>query len=204
MTRTHTAKIEIRRWKAHTCLGCGCRYAYRMIRTLAYGGSTPERATEKAQAAGDRAMARDVDRQPCPTCGLYQPDMVAGRRRSSHRWTLLAALLAVGLTAGLYLGDVIQADRALEAAMLQAAAIAALGFLLDLHNPNRDLVANRRLAEQEVAAQRVRVLQPGTPPGPGFDPPAMPFTACWPWDWRSPPCWLWPCRSWCGWSPLGP
>ena len=175
MTRTHTAKIEIRRWKAHTCAGCGCRYAYLMVRKRAYGGSTPERATEKAQAAADRAIAREVDRQPCPTCGRYQPDMIAGRRRSLHGWLFLASLLATGLIAGLYLGDVIQSNRALTAAMVQVTAIALLGFLTDGRDPNRDLEANRRKAEQEVAAQRVRTLRPGTPPAPGFRPAATRF-----------------------------
>jgi hypothetical protein len=173
MTRTYTAKIEIRRWKAHTCVGCGCQYAYLMCRKLAYGGSTPERATEKVQAAAERTMAHDIDRQPCPTCGLFQPDMIACRRRSLHWWLLLAALLAVGLITGLYLGDVMQAGRALLAGMAQVSGIALLGFLVDLHNPNRDLEANRRMAEQEVAAQRVRVLRPGMPLAPGIEPPAM-------------------------------
>ena len=173
MTRTYTAKIEIRRWKAHTCVGCGGQYAYWMVRKLAYGGSTPEQATEKAHAAADRAMLRDVDRQPCPACGLYQPDMIAGRRRSLHRWMLLAALLAAGLIAGLYLGDVLQADRALLAAMAQVAAIGLLGFLVDLRNPNRDREANSRMAEQAIAAQRVRVLRAGVSQGPLCEPSAM-------------------------------
>ena len=164
MARSYTAKIEFHRWKAPTCVGCGGQYAYLMHRKLAYGGSTPERATEKAQAAADRALTRDIDRQPCPTCGMYQPDMIAGRRRSLHRGLLLAALLVAGLIAGLYLGDVLQADWTLLAAMAQVAAIGVLGLLVDLRNPNRDLAANRRVAEQEIAAQRVRMLRPGMPP----------------------------------------
>ncbi len=173
MTRTSTARIEIRRWKAHTCLGCGCRYAYLLVRKLAYGGSSPEQAAEKAQAAADRAMAREVDRQPCPTCGLYQPDMIAGPRRAFHRWTLLPALLGWGLIAGLYLGDALQADRALTMAMGEVVLIAALGLVVDRRNPNRDLEANRRTAQREAAAQRVRTLQPATaapplPPGKGW------------------------------------
>ena len=172
MTRTYTAKLEIRCWKAHTCLGCGGRFAYLMCRKLAHGGSTPERATEKVRAAAQRAMASDVDRRPCPTCGLYQPDMIALRRRSWHRWLLPAALLAMGLAAGLYLGHVLQADRALFLAMGTVAVIGALGFFIDLRNPNRNLEANRGTAEQEIAAGRLRLLQPGMPLGPDFGPPA--------------------------------
>ena len=116
MTRTDTAKIEIRRWKAHCCVACDCRYAYWLVRKLAFGGSTPERATEKAHAAAEQAMAHEVDRQPCPTCGRYQPDMIAARRRKLHVSLLVVTMLATSIVAGLYLGDVIQADRALAVA----------------------------------------------------------------------------------------
>ena len=91
----------------------------------------------------------------------------------------------MALIAGLYLGDVLQADRALLVAMAVVAAVGVLGFLVDLRNPNRDLEANRRTAEQEIAAQRVRVLRPGMPLAPGFEPSARKATACWPSDWRS-------------------
>ena len=172
MTRTSTAKIEFRRWKAHTCVGCGGQYAYLLIRKLAYGGSTPERATEKAQAAADRAMVRDIDRQPCPTCGLYQPDMIAGRRKLLHGWLFLAALLALGLVAGLYLGDTLQANEALLVAMLEVTVVGGVGFLVDHRNPNRNREANHCRAMQEVAAGRIRVLRPGTPLTPGRERPA--------------------------------
>ena len=172
MTRTHTAKIEIRRWKAHACVACDCQYAYWMVRKLAYGGSTPERATEKAQAAAERAMAHEVDRQPCPTCGMYQPDMIAGRRRKLHICLLAASLLAVVLLGGLYLGDVVQADRTLAVAMGQIAFFAVLGFLVDFHNLNRNLEANRRAAEQEIAEERLRVIRPGIALTPVLEPRA--------------------------------
>ena len=196
MTRTSTAKIEFRRWKAHTCVGCGGQYAYLMVRKLAYGGSTPERATEKAQAAAERAMVRDVDRQPCPTCGLYQPDMIAGRRRSLHRWMLLAALLAAGLVAGLYLGDVIQADRALLAAMAEVAVIGRPWFSggspqsqsRSGGQPPQGRARDRRPAGPRVAAGNAAWR-------PASSLPARRPTACWPWPWRSLPCWPWPCRS---------
>ena len=164
MTRTSTARIEVRRWKAHTCVGCGCRYAYLMVRRLAYGGSTPERATEKAHAAAERVLAQEVDRQPCPTCGLYQPDMIARGRRLLHTWMLVVSPLALVLIAGLYLGDALQSYSALAAAAGLVATVAAVGTAADFRNPNRRLEANRRVAEQELAAQRMLLLQPATVP----------------------------------------
>ncbi len=162
MTRTSTARIEVRRWKAHTCVGCGCRYAYLMVRKLAYGGSTPERATEKAHAAAERVLAQEVDRQPCPTCGLYQPDMVARGRRLLHTWMLVVSPLALVLIAGLYLGDAIQSYSALAAAAGLVATVGAVGTVVDFRNPNRHLEANRRVAEQEIAAQRMPPASAGS------------------------------------------
>jgi hypothetical protein len=162
MTRTHTATIEARRWKAHCCAGCGCRYAYRLVRRLAYGGSTPERAVEKAEAAAQRAMAREVERRPCPNCGLYQPEMVARGRQPLHRWVLLIAMLGFAILAVLKVACLVPADRALMIAIAAAALLGGLGFLIDRRNPNRNLEANRAKAQQEIAAQRMRILQPGT------------------------------------------
>jgi hypothetical protein len=175
MTRTSTARIEVRRWKAHTCVGCGCRYAYLMVRKLAYGGSTPERATEKAHAAAERVLAQEVDRQPCPTCGLYQPDMVARGRRLLHTWMLVVSPLALVLIAGLYLGDAIQSYSALAAAAGLVATVGAVGTVVDFRNPNRHLEANRRVAEQEIAAQRMRLLQPAATPLPSSGPTSPRF-----------------------------
>ena len=139
-----------------------------MVRKVAHGGSTPEHAAEKAQAAAERVLARDVDRQPCPNCGRYQPDMIAGGRKTLHGWMLFVAVLALGLFAALAVGDVIQSYQALELAMGLVAVLAALGFLVDFGDPNRDLAANRRTAEQQIAAQRVRLLQAGTGTGTVF------------------------------------
>ena len=84
MAKTYTSTIAVSCWKEHTCIRCGAVYAYEFVRNIKGQGSTEAKASLKAQAAADKAIRRDVDMQPCPTCGLYQPDMVGQQRARRH------------------------------------------------------------------------------------------------------------------------
>ncbi len=163
MTRTFTAKIELCCWKSHACAQCGCRYAYFMIRKVGHGGASQEQATEKAQAAGNWQLASEVEWQPCPTCGLYQPDMIARRRRRWHLRSAPLIFLAFFILGGLFLADVIQARQALAFAIAGISIAGIVGFFIDGRSPNFDRGANCGLAEKEIVAERLRTIEPGDP-----------------------------------------
>jgi hypothetical protein len=80
-----------------------------------------------------------------------------------HAFVLLLSVLVFAFIALLELANVVQANRALWIALWAAALLGLVSFLIDLRNLNRNLAANCAKAQQEVAAQRVRILQPGRP-----------------------------------------
>jgi hypothetical protein len=167
MATIYRSTIQLRCWKEHTCAGCGSAFACRFERTVAGQGVTAESATEAARNAAAHALAKAVDAQPCPTCGLYQPDMVAARRTRHHWWVLAAfgpvwGVLVLASAAGRLPADV---GLWLTAAACAAAALAHL--LIDARNPNRDLAVNRLLAQQRISAGK---MQPG--PGGSIEPSA--------------------------------
>ena len=102
MAKTYTSTLQIRCWKHHKCIGCNGSYAYEFIRKITGTGRTAEKATAASKANAEKALKRDTDLHPCPTCGLYQPDMIGQRRAkrsatsslhwpppsqvSGHRW----------------------------------------------------------------------------------------------------------------------
>src|SRR5262245_11591348 len=92
MATTYTQTIPVSVWKEHPCAGCGTVYRYLFTRTMTGEGSTPKKAIAAAEAAVAHAIEHEVDLQPCPGCGLYQPDMVATQRYRRHGWALLAGL----------------------------------------------------------------------------------------------------------------
>src|SRR5262245_11710406 len=104
MATGYRATIEFRCWKEHPCVGCAGTYAYKFTRTVCGAGGTKEAAEEAAQAAVTPALQTWVDHQPCPTCGLYQPEMVAERRASRYWAIFLVFVPAWALVLCLALG----------------------------------------------------------------------------------------------------
>src|SRR5205814_9749985 len=108
MAKTYTSTLQIRCWKHHKCVGCGGSYAYEFVRKIAGTGGTAEKASAAAKANAEKALARDTDLHPCPTCGLYQPDMI-GQRRAKRSWIIFwCALVVFIVTLGLAAGHVLQ------------------------------------------------------------------------------------------------
>jgi hypothetical protein len=106
-TTTVTASIA----RAVRCAGCGEAYLYDLRRHVRASSFSPlglinEDARGHAQqAAHERAqdeLRRGVDPVPCPSCGLFQPDMVHQLKWDAWSWLLWAALplLLLGLLAG--------------------------------------------------------------------------------------------------------
>jgi hypothetical protein len=155
MATTYTSTIDVTAWKEHTCSGCGTVFRYPLRRKESAQGHTPEAAQAAARAAAARALARKAALQPCPSCGLYKPDMVGAHKARRHRWLIPAALLVPALTVSLYSTDVLPAGTAaLVTAGLCGLLVLAHG-LIDLANPNRNLQANRRLAQRRLEQGRL-------------------------------------------------
>src|SRR6516162_3893134 len=142
MATTYTSTIEINVWKEHTCVGCGGAYRYLFKRKKSGSGGTPAAAQANARKAVVNALAHEVDMQPCPGCGLYQPDMIGAARARRHWWLNAITLVALLTLLILALAEVLAYSTAAWAAAGVAAAVLLTHWLLDANNPNRDLEAN--------------------------------------------------------------
>src|SRR4051812_33349013 len=116
MGKTYTSTIEVQCFKEHTCSCCGAVYAYNLVRTVKGTAATADKATANAQKLAARALEREVDQEPCPTCGLLQADMIGQTRAKRHKtifWIALVVFVAIVIMKAAYL---IQADIAIWAA----------------------------------------------------------------------------------------
>ena len=160
MGKTYTSTIEVACFKEHTCTCCGAVYSYNLQRTVKGTAATADKATANAQKLAARALEREVDMEPCPTCGLLQPDMIGQGRVKRHKTVFWIALVVFVLIVILRAAYVIQADVAIWAAVAACAAAAVALFLTDTADPNRNPEANRQVAEGRVASGAV-AHQPG-------------------------------------------
>ena len=134
-------------WKRHICVGCGSAYRYPFggpRKTSPRGGNTP-------------------DMRPCPTCGLYQPDMIGTRRMMLHG--LIGILGALGGGAVVVLGITKEfSDRQVIAA---AAGIGAVVFLAQLGvvlwDPNRNQERNQQCARTLLKSDDLQLLHGENP-----------------------------------------
>src|SRR5436309_598968 len=101
----YRATVKYKCWKQHTCSGCGCVYRYLMERQGTGQGGTREAAGAAADAQGIKALTTQVDQQPCPHCGIHQPDMVGASRGKVHQGLWWLAL--VGLPVAFFIGNAI-------------------------------------------------------------------------------------------------
>jgi hypothetical protein len=146
MGTTYTATIQVQCWKEHCCIGCGCTYAYLFERKVTGSSANRDSATANARAAAVKSVERDVDQQPCPTCGLYQPDMVGVRRSKRHWWLVWIHAGFLGLLLLLYGMEVFPPSTLIQFAVAVSIVAIAGHFLIARDNPNRNLERNRQLA----------------------------------------------------------
>src|SRR5689334_13440122 len=128
MAKTYTSTIQIDCWKEHTCAACGSVYSYHFKRTARGQAGNADKATQNARANATKIMERDVDLQPCPGCGLYQPDMIGQTRAKRHKvvfWLMIVAAIVLLVLRGT---DVLRADTATWAAVGLCALAALLHF----------------------------------------------------------------------------
>jgi hypothetical protein len=94
--RTYTSTVSGSRQKRETCIGCSCSFEYKITRVAQGGGHSgfylnnrgaAASADTRARANLVRALDEAIEPVHCPTCGIYQPDMVqALRERHGKRF----------------------------------------------------------------------------------------------------------------------
>jgi hypothetical protein len=161
MAKSYTATINLRTWKEHTCSCCNAVYSYLLIRRVTGSGPTVEKAQVAANKNLAKAIQRDVDLQPCPTCGLVQPDMIGQQRARAHIWIFSLALIVFIALIILRATNVLRANEATIAAIVICAIVAIAHFLVENKNRNKDIESNRRLAMDRVSSGAIRHTTPG-------------------------------------------
>jgi hypothetical protein len=156
MATTYTSTITIQCWKEHTCAGCGAVYAYPFTRKVTGSSGNAEKARVNAQAKVATTLAREVDQHACPSCGLYQLDMIGQQRAKRHWLVFWLALVALAVLIIMRAAYGIQSNLATWA-LVVVAGIAAFAFLgIDLNNPNTNPEGNRQRSTDKVTAGTIR------------------------------------------------
>jgi hypothetical protein len=162
MASKKSSTVELKSWKEHTCAGCGGTFRYRIERSRFAQGDTDWEAEAKARAEASAAIHNEVDMQPCPACGMYQPDMVGDSQATLHGLLLVLVVLALGVLAVLVLAAWTPQHVAAWVTFGICALIAFGHFRLAVKNPNADLEANRKKAEGAVGANKLTLVEPGS------------------------------------------
>lgn len=147
MATTYTSTIEVNVWKEHICSCCGGAYRYLFKRKKQGQGSSPDAARAAAHAAVVKALTYEVDMHPCPTCGLYQPDMIGSWRAKRHGWITALAVTVILVPLILYLCDVMTARGAAWTGGIIAAISVLLHWAVDAVNHNRNLESNQQASQ---------------------------------------------------------
>lgn len=152
MASRHTSMIALDCWKEHTCVSCGGRHAYPFVQKISGTATDPDRALRIAQSNAAGLVARRIKLEPCPTCGLYQPDMVAQRRLAWHRVTFIVALCSLSALWVFWSEDLLPSLVPIWIEM----GICGLAGLVhasgEVNILNQNPAANRQLASARVAA----------------------------------------------------
>ena len=160
----YTVSFPVRGWKEHTCRFCGTPYTYELKRTARGNGSTPGEAGSAAQKNAEKIKATAVEMQPCPSCGHYQPDMIAARQSLRHRWVLIAAFVLALVSLLLFGEDVLATATLIWLVSVLCTAVALAHWIFDWEDPNANPARNRELAQTRLAQGILR--SGGTVPAP--------------------------------------
>jgi hypothetical protein len=160
----YRAKVSLKVWKQHQCTSCAALFRYPMQRAANAQAQTQEAASQAAETQLANAIQTGFDPHPCPTCGLYQPEMDAMLRRAP--FGCFFALLHLGLImlVGLALGDVVPRDTAAWVAPALAVPALLCHFRAATMRPNADLERNRLKAQDELNEGKLQLDQAGTNP----------------------------------------
>lgn len=165
MASKYSASIELECWKEHVCVGCGSTFRYRLKREKSGQAPTMSAAEAVARKAAVTSLKNDVEMQPCPTCGIIQPDMVGDTYATGHGCLLVILAILLGIL-GVFV--ILREEIVLFPLYLGtwiAVGICALGALghiwMAKRNFNRDLEANRQEAREAIQKNDLRLEKPG-------------------------------------------
>lgn len=137
--------------KQHTCVNCGGVFRYRVDPSSMTGGLMVK----------DRKM---VANYPCPTCGIYQPEMVGW----SKLWHVLAAaavMISVPVFLGLGFARTGPALTTLAQVAIGVYVILALVHLgTAFTNINADREENLAYAQEQMLSRRLQLVTAGVEP----------------------------------------
>jgi len=162
MATTYKCTLDVRCWKEHTCLNCTGRFAYLLVRKVVAQGSSELEAAQNAQKSAASTIQTGVEQHPCPTCGLYQPDMVGGRRATWHGRVLALTGGSLIVLAILYFAYAITANQFVWSLAVVASLMLLINLFVVLRNPNKNPQANQNLARDHIEAQELHSIQIGT------------------------------------------
>lgn len=171
MGKNYTAKVQVNVWKQHCCIGCGLPFAYALKRDVVGAGASEDAAQRSLQRAVQKTLEQDVDTEACPSCGLVQPDMVAAKRSPRHRVLIGCTVAVLIVVVILRLSLVVQSNVLTWIIACLVAAIAAMHFLSEQGNPNGNLSANLKTAQDRQRSGSVHVPEGAAPQRTG---PARP------------------------------
>jgi hypothetical protein len=144
-----SATAHVRCWKQHTCVGCGTIYRYVFQRSVTAQGPDNTSLQANLDKLVGATLQNEVDRHPCPTCGRYQPDMIA--QRTGQHWLLLFGWLIAAVVLGILAATNVFQDATICWTISTIAGLfVVLHLLVDLQNPNRNLARNRERAESRL------------------------------------------------------
>jgi len=173
MATKHTCTIDVRCLKQHTCIACGGQFSYLFARKVVGTADTPQGASVAAEASARQQITSDVDNHPCPTCGVFQPDMIGSRRLSAQRIMWMLSVVAVVVLFILSVSHILQDDVFVPTALVVLGVTGLIQLAIDARRPNRDLDSNRQKAQGLVDRGTLRLDTAGRPPQ-NFDEPWRP------------------------------
>ena len=159
MAKTYTSTIEINCRKEHTCVGCGAIYSYPFKRKIVGSAPSAERARINCQNNVTKALANDVDQHPCPTCGVYQPDMIGQKRRKRHLWIFWLGIITFIVLMSVRLGNGLQSNQTTDYLAIVCGALLAAHAIVEM-SPNKNLDSNASVSMQRVTEGKI-LLVPG-------------------------------------------
>lgn len=165
MSTTYTVTANVKCWKKHECVDCGCEFRYKFKRTIQGTGNSEKAAHASANKNVEATLRQQVDVRPCPSCGRVQPDMIGQVRAANHSivgWVTLSIVSMFVILGATY---ILGASAAPFIVAILLAAAAVVNFLIAIRNPNSDLEANRSGTEKSVRKGEVEITEEGKTSG---------------------------------------
>src|SRR5947208_3663499 len=162
MAGAYKATLEVQCWKEHTCCYCGAAYRYLLRKKQTGHGPSQTDAAGAARTAAVRAFRSTVEPWPCPGCGNYQPDMIGARRRSRHAVLFLLTLAVLAIVFLLGVLELVPPVATLVLLVLFTGPMLLVNTWIGLNNPNRNVRANKALAERLVSQNTLQAVPTDT------------------------------------------